>query len=162
MGILADLVKDFFVRNDWEYEQGEDNEGAFCAGVSTDNADFDVVVIADDSINQLTCFCVHEDEIEEDRRLAVAEYMVRVNANTVLGVYDMDFDDGTLRVRSAINIADMQPSMKMVEIMIHGIISTADVYFPGLKKVVSGEATPEDALDEVIQSINDEFFSENN
>lgn len=160
MSALKDIVKQYFEENDWEYEQSPENDGAFFAGVETDNGDFDVVIVAEDDANQLTCFCVHPDEVPEDRRSDVAEYMVRVNNSTMIGIYDMDFDDGTLRVRSSMNLADMQPTSSMVALLLHGAISTADIYYPGLQAVIEGEASPEEALDEILEELEDEDLSE--
>lgn len=160
MGALTDIVKKYFEENDWEYEQSPENEGAFFAGVETDSGDFDVVVVSEEDASQLTCFCICPDEVPEDRRGDVAEYIVRVNNNTMIGVYDMDFDDGTIRVRSSVTLADMQPTATMVALLLHGAISTADIYQSGLQAVIDGEATPEDALDEVLADLEDDGMFE--
>jgi len=156
MGALTDIVKKYFEANQWEYEQSPENEGMFLAGVETDSADFDVLVVAEDQDNQLTCFCICPDEVPEDRRSEVAEYIIRVNNNLMIGVFDMDFDDGDVRVRSSINFADMQPTTDAVALLLHGAISSADIYYPGLQAVLDDEAAPEDALEDVLAELDDE------
>ncbi|NLV43270.1 MAG: YbjN domain-containing protein [Candidatus Hydrogenedentes bacterium] len=162
MAALTDIVKEFFEANDWEYEQDPDNEGAFLAGVDTDNGEFDLIVLVENGANHLMCICVCPDEVPEDRRAEVAEYLLRVNANTVIGSYGMDYDDGTLRVRSTINLADMIPTVNMVGVLLEGTVTTADVYYPGLLAVIDGEASAEDALDQVFQELDDEDTFEEN
>ena len=156
MGALTDIVKGYFEANEWEYEQNPDHDGMFIAGVETDSGDFEVLVVAEEADKQLTCFCICPDEVPEDRRNDVAEYIIRVNNNLMMGVFDMDFDDGDVRVRSSINFADMQPTTDAVALLLHGAISSADVYYPGLQAVIDGEATPEDALDDVLADLEDE------
>ena len=156
MGALTDIVKNYFEANEGKYEQNSEHKGMFIAGVETDSGDFEVLVPAEDSDKQLTCFGICLDEVPEDRRSDVAEYIIRVNNNLMNAVFDMDYDDGDVRVRSSMNFADAQPTADAVALLLHGAISSADVYYPGLQTVIDGEAAPEDALEDVLAELEDE------
>ena len=158
MAALVDLVKQYFDENEWEYEQSPEHEGTFLSGVETDNGEFDVVILADDDMRQVVCFCAYPDEVPEDRLRDVAEYVARVNNTTVFGMYDLDFDDGAVRVRTSLNIADMAPTPAFIAMLVQGTISTADVYYPGLQMVIDGEKSPEDAFDDILAELDESGF----
>ncbi len=155
MGVLTEMVKDYFEANDWTYECSPTEEGLFLAEIGTENTEFDVVIHADDDINQITCFCIHQDTVPEEKLNAVAEYMIRVNFSNVLIAYDMDFDDGEVRMRASMNLADMKPTPDMLDTLIQSTISLADIYYPGLIAVMEEESSPEEALNECISKMGD-------
>ena len=157
MGVLSDLVEQYFKANDWDYECSSSEEGLFLAGIEAENSEFDVVVHADDSVNQLTCFCICQEPVPEEMMKAVAEYIIRVNFSNVLAVYDMDFDEGSIRMRSSINVVDMTPTPEMVDTVIHGSITMADVYYPGLMAVIAEEMSPEEAYESCMNNLQNLF-----
>ncbi|HQN01606.1 MAG TPA: YbjN domain-containing protein [Candidatus Hydrogenedentes bacterium] len=155
MGILTEMVKGYFEANNWEYECSPTEEGLFLAGIEAENTEFDVVIHADDDINQITCFCIHQDTVPEEKLNDVAEYMTRVNFSNVFVAYDMDFDDGEIRMRASMNLADMKPTPDMLDTLIQNTLSFADIYYPGLIAVLEDESSPKEALDECLSKMGD-------
>lgn len=148
MAILTDIVKQFFASNDWEYEQDPDDEGTFYSGVEAESGEFEVLVLVQNEINHLTCVCTCPDEVPEERYGDVAEYLARVNLNTMIGHFSMEYEDGTVYVRGGVNFADMVPTEKAVAILVGGTITTTDMFYPGLLAVIDGEMSPEEVLED--------------
>ncbi len=160
MGALLNTVKDYFRNDKWEYDQSPDDDHIFFTGIEAENCDFDVILQVDEILHQITCFCIHPEAVPEDRRSDVAEYMIRANCNCVNGAYDMDFDEGLARVRASITIADMKPTEEMVEVLMYGVISMADFFYPGLLAVIEEESSPEEAIEEALMSQEEDDYQE--
>ena len=158
MSTLSNLVKEYFESNDWEYDLDSEDEGVFMAGVATENGEFDIVVQSDDSLNHISCYCIHPEPVPEERRDAMVEFMMRVNSSNILAIYDMDYDTGTVRVRSSITIADVKPTPHLIETLIDGAVTTSDVYYPGLLAVLEDELSPQEALDECIALVGQKLM----
>ena len=83
------------------------------------------------------------------RRAAAAEFLTRANYGLPLGNFEMDYSDGEVRFKSSI---DFEGEM-LTDTLIHNVLypanSAATTYFPGLLKVVFGDANPADAIAEI-------------
>jgi len=60
-------------------------------------------------------------------------------------------------MRSSINVVDMTPTPEMVDTVIHGSITMADVYYPGLMAVIAEEMSPEEAYESCMNNLQNLF-----
>lgn len=81
-------------------------------------------------------------------RLKIAELIIRINYRLALAQFDMDMDDGELRVIECICIEGSQLSQEMIGHMENTALFAMDDYFPAFMAVIHGGKSPKEALDE--------------
>lgn len=81
--------------------------------------------------------------------MAIAEALARINAQSVIGSFDLDFADGELRFRTSIDVEDGLLSEKMVDNMLGFSMTALERYHDPLMRVAFGDVEPELALVEL-------------
>ncbi|GAA0725829.1 hypothetical protein GCM10009430_32080 [Aquimarina litoralis] len=95
------------------------------AVISADIAQFFILI--DSSIN-----------IPNNKKTIASEYLLRVNYELGAITFDMDFDTGDVRCKAAIDFKNGSISKMLMQNTILTGLKTADIYFPGLHKVILG------------------------
>lgn len=83
------------------------------------------------------------------RRLAVAEALTRINYRLGIGNFDLDFSDGELRFRIAVDVEDGRLSIKMADNMLGFTLHTMERFHDSIMRVAFGNADPEGTIAEV-------------
>ena len=104
------------------------------------------VAYAYDDEDLLVFFSVAPDDVPEDRRAAVAEYLTRANYGLPLGNFEMDWSDGEVRCRTSVHIADAPLTLGVIRSIVATNLGLMMRYLPGLLAVVRDEAGPEAAV----------------
>lgn len=84
--------------------------------------------------------------IPPERRLLMAEFITRVNFHFRLGNFEMNWDDGMLRFKSSVNFQGIELSEALMKYPLYFAALTMDQYLPGLKWVMSGEMSSNEAF----------------
>jgi len=84
-----------------------------------------------------------------EKRLAVAEYTTRANYGLVIGNFEMDFQDGEVRYKGALEYADGELTNGMIEQLLQKSAYTMNRYFRGLMRVIYGDVEALDAIREI-------------
>ena len=84
--------------------------------------------------------------VPADRRAAVAELLTRVNFGTVLGGFEMDYDDGEVRFKVSFPTEDGPVSERVFETLMMANLTTFDLYAQAVASVVEGTLSPTAAL----------------
>ena len=82
------------------------------------------------------------------RRSLAAEFLMRVNYSLALGNFELDFRDGEVRYRNAIDVDGGVLSLEMIRQLIMVPAATMDRFFGGLMQVVYGTTLPAEAFEE--------------
>ncbi|KAL7573273.1 hypothetical protein ACA910_003418 [Epithemia clementina (nom. ined.)] len=82
-------------------------------------------------------------------RAACAELLMRINYSLALGNFEIDFRDGEIRYRMAVDVEGSYLSLSMIETNIMVSAATMDRYFPAMMTVIYGNKAPVEALEEV-------------
>lgn len=93
--------------------------------------------------------------VPEDRRQAAAVFANRVNWALLVGDVEIDADDGTCRVRTALCPQGALVSVPLAEGLLGPNLGTAELVFPALQAVAAGKepnAAANDVLDEIEES----------
>lgn len=142
------IIIHFFQQDQWNFMKVE-NQAMVRAGYRGEHGTWVCYAWADEE-NQLFIFhSLMGLNIPPHYRSAVAEYLVRVNYQLVIGNFDMDIDTGNVRFRTAIELIGDNFSVDHVRSLAYTNVRTMDFYFPGVMAVVHGGLLPEAALDRV-------------
>jgi hypothetical protein len=86
---------------------------------------------------------------EGNKRLQVAEFLTRANYGLMIGNFEMDFRDGEVRYKGALEYADGDLTTMMIENLIGKCAYTMAHYFNGLMKIIYADMDPATAIREV-------------
>jgi hypothetical protein len=95
------------------------------------------------------------EAVPEDRREAAAVFANRVNWALLVGDVEVDAEDGTVRVRTALCPQGALVSVPLVEGLLGPNLGTAELVFPALQAVAAGKE-PVAAADEVLDEIEEQ------
>lgn len=85
---------------------------------------------------------------EGEKRTRVAELLMRINYTLALGNFEIDFRDGEVRYRMAIDVEGSALSLQMVETNIMVSAACLDRYFPAIMSVTYGNVEPLKAFED--------------
>lgn len=104
-------------------------------------------VLASEAAQQLVAYCVYAFRVPEARRAAVAEAAMRANCETWFGSFALDFTDGELHCRTALDVEGGALSTTMVDNMVNLAFRMCERHHEGFMRamwggVAAGEAEP--------------------
>jgi hypothetical protein len=69
----------------------------------------------------------------------MAEFLTRANFGLTIGNFEMDFSDGELHYKTAIDVTGDRLSLPLVENLVQANLVIMDKYLPGIVAVIGGE-----------------------
>ncbi len=134
----------YFESDQWKYHLLEDHQTIVLAFQGR-NGEWNCIAQVRAEQEQIVFYSAHEGNIAEDRRIAVAELVTRINFHLVLGAYEFDLEDGELNFRTALDCNGVLPEPRLVRNIIQTNLITMDRYLPVIRAVIGG-AEPVRAL----------------
>jgi len=86
------------------------------------------------------------------KRQAVAEFLTRVNFGLFIGNFEMDFSDGELRYKTAIDVQDGQLTQEMIRKLVYSNVMMMDKYLPGIMSIIYAGTAPVEAVATIQQT----------
>lgn len=150
MPTLFEKVQSYFKREEWNFEQVEDETALQLGYIAANNAwTCYAQVIEEDDI--FVFYSVAPIEIPVPKRRLASEYLTRANFGLLYGMFEMDFDSGLVRARTSIDVEDDRLSYELFRPVVWANVFMMERYLPGLQAVVLENAKPEDAI-KVVES----------
>lgn len=135
----------FFEEYDWPYFQ-RDDEPVLRTAFRGDNGEWSCYAFADEDQQQFAFYSVCSVRTPEDRRLALAEFITRLNHGLVIGNFELDFSDGEIRFKTSIDVEGDRLSTTLVRRMVVANVATMDMHLPGIAKAIYGDVPPAQGL----------------
>ena len=145
---VADAVRQYLDHDGWNYDVRE-REGVvmFGATVTLPNGEFRVSFDADDGLERFGVYVYSSIFIPEAKRLAVAEYLTRVNCTRYLGKIEMDLDDGEVRSVATVTVEGSALSQAMINTLENAAHFNLNDAYPGMMTIAFGDTTPQAAFE---------------
>lgn len=141
MTTLFAAMREFFDTDDWNYTEMDD-EPVLMMGFSGKNGNFHCYAKAREDQQQFLFYSVCGVKAPEDRLLKVAEFITRANYGTVIGNFELDFNDGEIRYKTAIDVEGEMLTANLARNTIYPNVITMDRYLAGLMKCIYGDEIP--------------------
>ena len=97
-------------------------------------------------LEQFVFYAVAPVKVPENQRIAVAEFLTRANYGMRIGNFELDFSDGEVRYKSALDFEGETLSDNLLKNSIYPAVQVADRYMPGLMAVAFGGKQPSEAI----------------
>lgn len=141
---LFRLLYEILTHNGWEFDFDDKNE-IIKLEIRGINSYFHSFLFVDEEQESLLCNTHIKQKIPPSKRLEVCDFMCRVNYELANGNFEMDMDNGEIRYRTYLDLADAEPSNEQIlNIVWNGVIGF-DTFYPGLMKLVYGDYSAEEA-----------------
>lgn len=150
-GALFQVVVEFFEDDDWTFERIE-GECMLSMGFAGQNGNWRCLASVNEELRQFGFFSVLDVRVPLERRSTAAEYLTRANYGLTLGNFELDFEDGEVRVKVSIDVEGGQLTPTMIKNLVYSNCAVTDRYLQGLFKVVFGDVEPELAIRDAEQA----------
>jgi hypothetical protein len=148
MADMLDAVVGFFKEDEWPYTEIE-GQPFFTTGFKGDNGQFNCFAQLREDEGQFLFYSVAPVNVPEDKRLWVGEFLTRANYGLYIGNFEMDFGDGELRFKTSIDVEGDRLTAALVGNMVYTNVLMMDRYLPGIMRVIYGNASPSEAINEI-------------
>jgi len=88
-------------------------------------------------------------KVPSSRRMAMAELLTRINFGILIGNFEMDFDDGTVRYKSSVDFEGEELTYLLIKNAIKAARDGVEDYGKAVELVSSGKRTPLEAINEI-------------
>jgi hypothetical protein len=160
MGLIFDTMSAYFAEHGWTTTRIGDSLGLSMT-VQGDNGQWACIAQADEERRLFLFYSAAPVDVPAEKRLAVAEFITRANYNTLVGNFELDFEDGDLRYKTSCSVEGGDASawangllMAQIARLVSINVFMMDQYLPGLTAVLTGEA-PRDAIAHVEEEQHD-------
>ena len=147
-GKLLEKVKQFLDEDDWQYEQ-VDGRTVLRMGFQGEHGAWVVIAQTKEEDDQLLFYSVTTENVQTDKLAPVAEYLHRANYGLPIGCFELDFKDGEVRYKTALDVEGAELTQTQIKNYLYLNVITFDRYISGLNDILSGVATPEEAIKKI-------------
>jgi hypothetical protein len=148
MGEILDTVIRFLHEDSWPYTPIE-GQPIIQTGFQGDNGQWTCYAQAREEHEQCIIYSACPVNVPENKRIAVAELLTRVNYGLIIGNFEMDFQDGEIRYKTSIDVQDEQLTPTLVRNIVYTNVMTMDRYLPAIMTVLYGSLSPAEAIAQV-------------
>jgi len=148
MGQLLDVAKQFFESDNWHYKDVPEL-GILTLNFKGDSGQWSCYVQARDENGLFAIYSISPLHAPEDKRLALSEYITRVNYNMAIGNFEMDMDDGEIRYKTSIDVTGDELTPALVRRLVYANLLNMDKYYPGVVAIAESDISPTEAIAKV-------------
>ncbi len=142
--ILLSVVQEALSAHKWKYEILSEHWVRF--SLVGDNSVYELTMLVDERGETVTLRVGTSYRVPEQLRLVACEFLNRVNCGLRIGSFQLDYEDGEVFFRAAMDVEGGALVPKMVDSLINAGIWAYDWYYPGLMRVTYCLQTPEEAI----------------
>lgn len=84
--------------------------------------------------------------VPSEKRMAIAEFLCRVNDGMVIGNFEINFENGEIRYKTSIDVNGDRLTNALIKQLVYNNVLTMDQYLPGIKAVVEVGILPAVAI----------------
>jgi hypothetical protein len=105
-----------------------------------ENGEWNCVAQAREETAQFVFYSLFPGFAPENRKLAVAELLTRINYGLVIGNFELNFDDGHIRMKTSIDVEGQGLTSALIRPLVNANLLLMDTYFPPIQRVIDGLA----------------------
>lgn len=150
MGRLHDAATAFLEEEGWSYEEQAAPSGRDGPRIhfrfTSETTQYDCWIVLYEETERICILSVLPIVVPESMRMSIAEYVTRANYGIMIGNFELDFQDGEVRMKTSADVEDTPITHIFIRNLLVANLGTADRYFPGFVKVLYSNMEPADAI----------------
>lgn len=156
--LIFNALVEFFEEDEWDFQWME-GLSVLSMGFRGRNGSWTCFAQAREVQQQFVFYSVLPVFAIDEKKQAIAEFLTRANYGMIIGNFEMDFEDGEIRYKTSIDVEGAVLSPPLIRQTVYANIIITDRYLPGLMKVLYGQITPSEAIEQ-IEGADDEDDSD--
>ncbi|NEP05046.1 MAG: YbjN domain-containing protein [Okeania sp. SIO2G4] len=145
---IYQTVTDFFKAEEWPFLEEED-ESILYMNFKGENGEWSCLAKVKEEENQFIFYSLYPEAVPEEKRQGIAEFITRANYGTILGNFELDFDDGEIRYKTSIDVEGDSLNFALIKQMVYANVMMMDEYLPGIQAILSEKLSPLEAITQI-------------
>lgn len=145
---LFDALVDYFKAENWPYLQLE-GRPVLSLNYDGKHANWTCYAQAREEQQQYLFYSICPVSAPVEKRAAVAEFITRANYGTIIGNFELDFEDGEIRYKTSLDSEGLTLSPTGLKNLIGANVSMMDQYLPGLMAILFSDIAPREMIDRI-------------
>ncbi len=145
---LFQTVVNFFTQDDWSFMRIQ-GDSALRLLYEGKNGKWNCYTQARETQQQFLFYSICPLQIPEAKRGAIAEFITRANYGLIIGNFELDFSDGEVRYKTAIDVEDEELSTETIQKLVYTNVAIMDAYLPGIIDVIENNISPDEAISKI-------------
>ncbi|NES67194.1 MAG: YbjN domain-containing protein [Okeania sp. SIO2D1] len=142
--ILATIIA-YFTKDDWTFTKLQ-GQSVLQMAYQGQNGLWNCYAQARETEEQFVFYSIYPELVSEEKRLAMAELLTRINYGLIIGNFEMDFNDGEIRYKTSIGVEGNILTHQIIKRLVYANVAIIDYYLPGIRAVMDGNISPEEAI----------------
>ncbi len=142
---LFDTMERFFDEDAWPY-QALPKQWALTTSYQGKSTSFAALARVDEDLQTVTFATLYGRLVHPEARVRVLEFITRANFGLPLGCFTLESDSGEVQFRTSADVDGVNINTALIRNLVYTNCLAMDAYAPGIAMVLSGEATPEQAI----------------
>ncbi|MEQ9668817.1 YbjN domain-containing protein [Coleofasciculus sp. G2-EDA-02] len=142
--IFAEMVN-FFKQDDWSFYQIK-GQPVLQMGFQGKNGQWTCYARARENEQQFVFYSICPVTVPKSKRRALAEFIARANYGMIIGNFELDFAEGEIAYKTSIDVEGSTLTFPQMKRLVDTNVAMMDQYLPGIKSVIQGDASPEEAI----------------
>ena len=142
---LQDIVIEFFQRENWEFTSNQ-NPSILRMACQGENGQWRCYAKVQEAEQQFAFYSICPLQTPPEKLAVVAEFIARANYGTIIGNFELDFDDGEIRYKTSIDAQKNQLNLGSISRLVCTNVSMMDCYLPGILAVIEQDLEPSKAI----------------
>ncbi len=140
------MIKDFLKTQEWQFTQVED-KNIFLFGISGKNGNFQCVADLIDNEYKFMFFSVCGANTPADKKRLMLELLNALNYKLFFGNFEMDSEDGEIRLRTSISFKNLKLNQDFIKELIMTNIVAMDNSLPSIMGLMFGDISVSEAIE---------------
>jgi hypothetical protein len=145
--ILEEMVN-FFKQDDWSFYQIK-GQPVLQMGFQGKNGQWTCYARARENEQQFVFYSICPVTVPKSKRRGLGEFIARANYGMIIGNFELDFAEGEVAYKTSIDVEGSTLTFPQMKRLVDTNVTMMDQYLPGIKSVIQGDASPEEAIAQI-------------
>ena len=145
--IFAEMVN-FFKQDDWSFYQIK-GQPVLQMGFQGKNGQWTCYARARENEQQFVFYSICPVTVPKSKRRGLGEFIARANYGMIIGNFELDFAEGEVAYKTSIDVEGSTLTFPQMKRLVDTNVAMMDQYLPGIKAVIQGDASPEEAIAQI-------------
>lgn len=144
---LLEEVVEFFQQQNWDFLEVEGSSLAL--QFQGANGCWLCLAKVREARKQFIFYSICPVNAPEEKRLAVAEFLIRANYDLSVGKFELDFTNGEILCKTSVDLAERQLDSPLLGRLVYINLALMDSYLPGIESVIYRDVAAVDAIAQI-------------
>jgi len=145
---IFEKIVNFFKKDDWSFYQIK-GQPVLQMGFQGKNGQWTCYARARENEQQFVFYSICPVTVPKSKRRALGEFIARANYGMIIGNFELDFAEGEVAYKTSIDVEGSTLTFPQLKRLVNTNVAMMDHYLPGIKSVIQGDASPEEAIRQI-------------